>query len=123
MKKPLFLAVMLAPLLTTGCSTVFNGHYDTVTVSSHVSDAMISVDGDTIGMGNATFQAEKGKRYTITASKAGCQSAIATTDTRFEPSTLIGAPLIVPMMIDVANGNAWRVTQNTYILNPVCDRY
>ena len=123
MKKPLLLTAMLIPLITTGCSTIFNGHYDTVTVSSYVSDAMISVDGNTIGMGQATFQAEKGKRYTITASKAGCQSAIATTDTRFEPATLIGAPLIVPMMIDVTNGNAWRVTQNSYTLNPVCNRY
>jgi len=121
--KRLLIAAMLAPIFTTGCSTVFNGHYDTLKISSQVPDAMISVDGNTIGMGTATFMAEKGNRYTITASKAGCQTAVATTDTRFEPSTLIGAPLIVPMMIDVANGNAWRLSQNEYILNPQCSRY
>lgn len=119
MKKIMFTSCLSA-LLLSGCSTVFNGGYDTVNVSSQVPKAIISVDGNTIGVGSASFSAKKGERYTITASKYGCSPAIATTDTRFEPVTIVGAPLIVPMLIDVVNGSAWKVSQNSYILNPQC---
>lgn len=119
MKKMVFLP-MLSVVLASGCSTVFNGSHDTVNITSQVPKAIISVDGNTIGVGSASFSAKKGERYTITASKHGCSPAVATTDTRFEPVTILGAPLIAPMLIDVVNGSAWKVSQNSYILNPQC---
>lgn len=119
MKKSIFLP-LLSVMFFSGCSTVFNGSHDVVNITSQVPKAIISVDGNTIGVGTASFAAKKGEKYTITASKYGCSPAVVTTDTRFEPVTILGAPLIAPMLIDVVNGSAWKVSQKSYVLNPQC---
>ena len=123
MKKLALIAFVALSL--TGCSTLFKGTTETISVNSIEKGTTLYVDGAARGVDSATVSLKKGKTYHLRAEKEGCESVVGSTNEAFDPTSLLGILLDFGMFsipIDLITGAAWKIEPTTYTLTPICKK-
>ena len=124
MKKTLTLSIVFSAMALSGCSTIVTGGEDLVTIDTLSNDSEVRVDGEIRGKGKVTTGLDKSNTHTLSAHKENCKSASVQTEQTIEPwffgNLIIGG--IVGMIVDAATGNANKVSDDEYLLIPVCNR-
>ena len=122
MKKVLILFAALAMLMcsATSCATIIGGtSYTAKVVAVDHPDAVISVNGETMGVGEASFQWKRSQadNLAITLKEEGCEEQITRFNTKsFRVLPLLGNILIVGgipgIIIDFATQSVWKPDTN-----------
>jgi hypothetical protein len=116
-------ALLLSPLLLSGCAGILHGTSDTLSVNSMEDNTIIYVDGTPRGRDTATAQLKRGDDHKITASKEGCRDVSMETTDSFDPASLLGIFWdfgILSIPIDLVSGAAWKTDQAIVTLSPIC---
>jgi uncharacterized protein YceK len=123
MKKLALIAFVALSL--TGCSTLFKGTTETISVNSIEKGTTLYVDGAARGVDSATVSLKKGKTYHLRAEKEGCEPVVGLTNEAFDPTSLLGVLLdfgLITIPIDMITGAAWKIEPTTYTLSPICKK-
>lgn len=113
-------ALILIPLLLTGCATVFGPSKDTISINSPDSATKILVDGEYAGTGNVRYPVPRGKTVTITALKAGCAPQVVMTDKSMTGLAWLNIFFWPGFIVDAVTGSIQKADPTTYTVDPVC---
>jgi hypothetical protein len=110
---------------TTSCAYLFHGTSDQVNVYSGDPNALLYLDDQLIGRGNASATLDRDRKYTITAKAPGCENSTVITNDKFDPTSLLGIlidfGIISILVIDMAaTGAAWKTYPLSYTVTPIC---
>lgn len=109
------LAVAAAAFLATGCSTIINGHDQTVSINSNVKDAQITANGKPVGTTPFTGLVPRGTGTVVVVKKDGYQSKTVTLDTSIEPifwgNIIIGG--VLGSTTDASTGSMYKYSPTT----------
>jgi len=115
-----FTAIGVSLLLLSGCATLFGKKYDTLTIHSTYSDAILLVNGNEIGKGSATYNLPRDKTAIITAHKKGCSDMTLATNQEINNTTFINLIFWPGYLIDAASGSIHEASSTDYTINPIC---
>lgn len=103
-----------------GCATIFGRSKDVVTINSKDPAAEISVNGNPIGKGSATYPVKRGKQITITASKKGCSDRSVVSEQSIAGVAYINLLCILCWVVDAATGKLHKTDPTEYMVTPAC---
>jgi hypothetical protein len=114
------LAVLLCCSMLTGCASIFGANADPITIHSKYPDATISVNGNEVGSGQATYKVKRGSSVTIMASRKGCQDRTTISEQAFAGIAALNLVCIFCWIVDAATGKMHRTYPTDYTINPAC---
>lgn len=120
MKKSLAGVLCIGMVTLSGCGTLFGRSQDVVTIHSRDKDAEISVNGNAVGTGFATYPVKRGKQATITASKNGCSDRSVITETSIAGPAYINLLCLICWIVDAATGKIYKTDPTDYTVTPAC---
>ena len=107
------LLVTSAMVLVTGCSTIFKGTTQVVTITSDPSNADVLVDGNNMGKTPLSVSLKKNAYTSMTVKKSGYNSQIKALQKTYDPVTLINVFWDLSTT-DLISGAAYEYQPNTY---------
>jgi hypothetical protein len=126
MRKILARFIVLVLLFdSSSCAYLFHGTSDQINIYSGDTRANLYLNGQLIGVGNATATVDRDVHYEITAKAPECADQTVTTGDKFDPTSLLGIfidfGIISILVIDMAaSGAAWKTYPLSYTVTPVC---
>ena len=124
MKKALIKNIIIIGSLTvlSSCATMFGDSNDQLTIRSDHKDAKISVNGNQVGTGQASYTLPRGDDALITASKKGCTDATVPTGKKIVGAAFLDILFWPGFIVDAATGKIQKANPTVYTVNPSCDK-
>ena len=112
--------MILAILPLAGCATIFGDKSDQINIHSNDSRAAISVNGNEIGKGSATYAVPAGQTALITAHERGCADRSVPTGSTIRGAAFLDIFFWPTFLIDAATGAIHKTSPADYTVTPNC---
>jgi hypothetical protein len=94
---------------------MFSGKNQFVTISSEPDNAIVYLNGESVGVTPITLPIRKGKNQIIAVEKKGYKRREIPLSTTFDPITLLGTSTYsTPLTTDFVAGTAYEFSPNSY---------
>jgi hypothetical protein len=108
-------------LSLSSCATMFGDSNDQINVRSDYKDAKLSINGNPVGKGQASYTLPRGDDALITASKKGCSDTTVPTSKKIVGAAFLNILFWPGFVVDAATGKLQKADPKDYKVNPMCN--
>lgn len=114
------IVLICAPLMLTGCATMFGDSQDKISINSATPETKLYVNGDYIGNGTVQYSVPRGKTVSISAKKEGCVQKFMQSDRSVNGLTWLNLLFWPGFIVDAATGAIQKTDPTFYTVTPDC---